>query len=89
MFLMTKTRKDTRLIDFDESDHELVLAELNSITLNHVMARSKNNLKKTRSAILQLSKGDLNELGYLVDVAKVDFRDVIYWASLENKKKKT
>ncbi len=86
---MSKTRKDTSLIDFDESDHELVLSELNSITLDHVMAKSKNNLKKTRSAILQLSKGDLNELEYLVGVAKVDFRDVVYWASLENEKKKT
>lgn len=85
---MTKAGKNTRLINFDESDYDLVLSELNSITLDHVMARSKKNLKKTRSAILQLSKGDLNELGSLVDAAKEDFRDVIYWASLESEKTK-
>lgn len=85
---MNNTGKDTRLIGFDESDHERVLSELNSITLDHVMAKSSKNLKKTRIAILQLSKGDLNELGYLVNIAKADFRDVLYWASLEYEKKK-
>ena len=75
-----------KLIDFDEEDHDLVKSELNSITLDHVMANSKTNLNNTRKAILQLSKGDLNTLGELVEAAKKDFRDVIYWASLENDK---
>jgi len=75
-----------KLTDFDDCDHELVISELNSITLDHVMANSEKNLRKTKTAILKLSKGDLNELGRLVISAKTDFRDVIYWASLDNEK---
>ena len=86
---MGKVRKDNGLIEFNEADHDLVISELSSITLDHVMADSKKLLRQTRSAILQLSKGDLNELEYLVDAAKKDFRDIIYWVNLENEKKKT
>lgn len=70
--------------DFSESEYELVVSVLTTITLNHVMANSQANLDNTWSSIIQLSKGDLNKLGDLVDAAKVDFRDVIYWATLEN-----
>jgi len=81
---MNQSLKNIILKDFPESDYDLVVSVMESITLNHVMANSQTNLDNTWSAILQLSKGDLNELGKLVDTAKVDFRDVIYWASLEN-----
>lgn len=77
------------LDDFDDADHELAISELNSITLDHVMANSRKNLKKTRTAVLHLSKGDLNKLGEYVEAAKIDFRDVIYWASLENEQQNT
>ncbi|MDN3474296.1 hypothetical protein [Pseudoalteromonas sp. APC 3355] len=59
------------------------LEELNSITLQHVMAESQMNLDNTWSAIIKLSKGDLQELTRLTECAKKDFRDVVYWASLE------
>ena len=72
--------------DFSGTDYELAISEMESITLKHVMANSQTNLDNTLSAILQLSKGDLNELGNLVGAAKEDFRDVIYWATLENEK---
>ena len=72
--------------EFPESDRELVVSEMESITLDHVMAGSKKNLNKTWSSILELSQGDLNELGRLVQVAKIDFRDVIYWATLAKEK---
>jgi len=72
--------------DFDEVEREFVNSLLNSITLNHVMANSQTNLNQTRKAILQLSKGDLCVLNKLVDAAKLDFRDVIYLANLENEK---
>jgi hypothetical protein len=78
-----------KLNDFDKADHALVISELNSITLDHVMAKSAQNLNNTRAAILQLSKGDFNKLEQLVKAAKIDFRDVIYWASIENEKKNT
>ena len=72
------------LSDFPKDDYDLVVSVLKSIKLEHVMANSQTNLDNTWSAILQLSKGDLNELGNLVDAAIEDFRDVIYWATLEN-----
>lgn len=72
--------------DFDKSDYDLVVSEMESVTLDHVMAKSQTNLDNTWSAILQLSNGDLNAIGRLVDAAKTDFRDVIYWATLENEK---
>ena len=56
------------LNDFDPKDHKEVQLELNSITLDHVMANSKDNLNKTRAAVLQLSRGDLNELKRLVSL---------------------
>ncbi|CAA6823017.1 MAG: Unknown protein [uncultured Sulfurovum sp.] len=71
--------------DFDQSDYDLVISEMESITLSHVMANSQTNLDNTWTAILHLSNGDLNEIGRLVDAAKTDFRDVIYWATLLKK----
>jgi hypothetical protein len=69
--------------EFIESDQAAALRELQSITLQHVMAESQFNLDNTWFAILKLAKGDLNELRSLVKAAKEDFRDVIYWATLE------
>jgi hypothetical protein len=74
--------------DFTEADQAQALAELESITLQHVMAESQTNLDNTWQAILELSRGDLPELQRLVAAAKLDFRDVIYWTSLENKPQK-
>ncbi len=82
---MNKDHIDKIHADFDAEDVEWVIATLESITHEHVMAHSQINLDNTWSAILHLSKGDLNKLKELVDAAKVDFRDVIYWATLDNK----
>jgi hypothetical protein len=71
------------IADFIESEQTAALNELQSITLQHVMAESQFNLDNTLFAILKLSKGNLNELRSLVEAAKEDFRDVIYWATLE------
>jgi hypothetical protein len=75
-------------VEFSEEDFTKALTELESITLKHVMAESQYNLDNTLNSILNLSKGDLKELKMLVNVAKMDFRDVIYWDSLEKKKSK-
>jgi hypothetical protein len=75
--------KSSVLCDFAEADQAQAIAELESITLQHVMAESQTNLDNTWKAILQLSKGNLSELQRLVKAAKLDFRDVIYWATLE------
>ncbi len=69
--------------NFKTEDIELVIDELSSITLNHVMAASEYNLKNTRLSILKLAKGDVNEVIELTKSAKIDFRDVIMWAMQE------
>ncbi len=69
--------------DFKSEEVMLVINELSSITLNHVMAASEYNLKNTRISILKLAKGDVNEVIELTKSAKIDFRDVIMWATQE------
>jgi hypothetical protein len=48
------------------------------------MAESEFNLHNLRFAILQLAKGDLARVIELTEHAKVDFRDIIYWVSLDS-----
>jgi len=83
---MNNSHKEKIRADFSDAEYDLVVSALKTIGLNHVMANSQENLDNTWSAILYLSKGDLNELNILVEAAKQDFRDVIYWAVLENGK---
>lgn len=71
--------------DFSPEEQERVERELLSIELNHVMAESQWNLDNTLNAILFLAKGDLEKVIGLTKSAKIDFRDVIYWAWLERK----
>jgi hypothetical protein len=66
---------------FKPEDRPLVIQQLESITLDHVMAASESNLLNTRRAVLEISKGDTALLEHYVGCAKKDFRDVIYWAS--------
>ena len=68
---------------FKEIDCADVLNELNTIRLKHVMAASEFNLHNLRFAILQLAKGDLFRVVELTAHAKIDFRDIIYWVSLD------
>lgn len=67
--------------EFEDSEIELVINELKSITLKHVMAESEINLNNTRMSILKLAKGNLKEVINLTKSAKIDFRDVIMWAT--------
>jgi len=69
--------------DFKSEEVVLVINALSSITLNHVMAASEYNLKNTRLSILKLAKGNINEVIELTKSAKMDFRDVIMWATQE------
>lgn len=73
--------------DYPKQDQWLVHKQLASITLDHVTARSQLNLDNTKLAVLKLARGDLDELIYLVECAKVDFRDVLLWASKQDKPK--
>jgi hypothetical protein len=74
------------LREFAEPEQTHTLAQVESITLRHVMAESQSNLDNTCLAVLKLSSGNLAKLETLVKAAKEDFRDVIYWADLENGK---
>ena len=80
---MDQTIIDSIDKDFDSAEKELVINELLSIDLSHVMAASEYNLKNTRLAILKLAKGELREVIELTKRAKIDFRDVIMWAMQE------
>ena len=78
---MDKTILEIIHRDFKPEEVALVNNELSSITLDHVMAESEYNLKNTRLSILKLAKGDVNEVVELTKSAKIDFRDVIMWAT--------
>ena len=69
--------------NFTTANQQLVKDELLSLELKHVMADSEYNLNNTRLSILFLSKQDINEVVKLTARAKEDFRDVIYWATLD------
>lgn len=70
---------------FCEDEVPLVIAELQGISTSHTWD-SKVNLENTVGAILNLSAGNAQELNTLVEAAKIDFRDVIYWWALEQGK---
>ena len=72
--------------DFDIEVREAVMLELLSLELKHVMAESEHNLRNARMAILYLAKGSLSIVKEMTHFAKIDFRDVILWASEERKK---
>lgn len=71
--------------DYHQLEHQEVKEILGTLGLEHVMANSEANLNNSIHAILKLAKGNIVEVKRLTECAKVDFRDVIYWASLENK----
>ena len=70
--------------EFEEEEREFVINELSSINLTHVMAESEINLNNTFLSILKLAKGDVNQVISLTKSAKIDFRDVIMWATQSN-----
>ena len=83
---MTQEIKSKIYETFKESDHKRAIDILGSVTLQHVMTNSQSNLNNAWLSIIYLSKGSLGELKKLVTLAKVDFRDVIYWTILEKEK---
>jgi len=78
---MDNKLKSMILNDFGEADYDLVLSELESITLRHVMANSESQLETARFLILEESKGDLARLASMVALAKIDIRDILIYAS--------
>lgn len=71
--------------DFSTENVEQAKSELARLSPNDTW-NSYHNFNSAIGAILDLSKGDVVALRSLVDAARSDFRDVIYWSMLENKK---
>lgn len=69
---------------FKEADRALVISELSTLKLSHVW-ESQHNLNATLKAILKLSVKGVEDVSYYTKCARVDFRDVIMWASEGNK----
>ena len=83
---MNQEIKNKIVETFKENDQNCAIDALGSMTLKDVMGESQSNLDNTSLSIVYLAKGSLGKLKELVAVAKVDFRDVIYWATLEKEK---
>lgn len=84
---------DQEFIDMIERDfapelRETAKHQFFSLELKHVMAESEHNLRNARLAVLYLANGKLEVLEEMIHCAKIDFRDVILWASEERKKVK-
>lgn len=72
--------------DFPATEQERVKAELARLSTADTWD-SEHNYNNAIGAIVALSKGDTSEFKPLVDAARLDFRDVIYWWSFEQKGK--
>ncbi len=74
--------------NYDLSVHEKEHKMLSELATKHVMAESQWNLLNARKAILTLADGKIDKIPELVRAAQKDFRDVIYWATLDRKDQK-
>lgn len=74
-----RTNQRQQLLEsFPPEDREAVQQALATIKDSHTMGGGVN-LNNTITAALTLAKGDLKQLLWLVDQAKVDFRDLVMW----------
>ncbi len=89
ILLMRKDLERKISDDFTSKEQEKVRQLLSGLTLKHVMAQSEWNLLSAQKAILTLAKGNLKKIPQFVTAAQKDFRDVIYWVSLDQKKPKS
>ena len=70
--------------DYSEEKRKTIVEYLLSIKLSHVWD-SNYNLENTLLSILYLANGDSNVVIELTEKVKVDFRDIIYWATEKQK----
>lgn len=87
--LMLKNLEQRISADYSINEQEEVRSLLDTLTLEHVMARSEWNLLSAQQAILTLANGNFAKIPQLILAAQKDFRDVIYWVTLEQKKSKS
>ena len=81
-------KKVTDLINslFPEQSRDQALELVSRIKRKDVMGGSSENLLKARVSVLELSAGNIPDLQDLIESARSDFRDVVYW---NQSKKKT
>lgn len=82
---MEKSLLDIVYNEYHQLEHDQIKETFENLASEDEMTNSEANLSNTVHAILKLAKGNMVELRRLTECAKVDFRDVLYWASLENK----
>lgn len=70
---------------FQPEDLDDAIKVLSTLTIDHVMGFSEINLINAQKAVILLAEGNLSQLEYYTEKAKIDFRDVIYWAQLASK----
>ena len=73
---------------FIEKNQAKAIELISTINKSHVMGESEYNLNSTHISVIELAKGNLKELRYYVTCAKKDFRDVIYWVSIDEEREK-
>jgi hypothetical protein len=61
--------------EFKPEEHDIVLSYLEEYTGGDDRGR-----ERVLMAILKLSKGSAEDVANYVDAAKVDFRDILWWA---------
>jgi uncharacterized protein len=86
--VMDKDVLDAIINSFSKENKDEAIDLINTITKSHVMAKCDYNLKNTHLSVVYLAKGNLKELAYYVNCAKKDFRDVIYWVRIVEKREK-
>lgn len=70
--------------DFTKNQQKLVIGTLSSISLENTM-NDVVNLENTQCSILKLARGNIQTVITLTAHTKIDFRDIILWASQEKK----
>jgi hypothetical protein len=80
--LTTATRQRITIL-FGPNDIELVSSLLTD-ECGPNLTKYPELLERIRFAVLKLSHGDLNALGRAIDLAKVDWRDVLVGAGFGN-----
>lgn len=68
--------------DFPESEWALIEWALDCYGLESY----EREIERVQEAIVWLTKGNVEKLLHYVEVAKQDYRDILYWFQIENAK---
>jgi hypothetical protein len=77
--LTPKTEQRLELL-FPPGDREVVRAMLREDCGTNIPLWESAGLERLHFAVLKISDGDLDKLDKAINLAKIDFRDVLVWA---------